>query len=322
MSEPILIVPYLQPFFIDMLKKQYTVHDLTGHSGPAAIPGIDPTAIRVAVTRGESRFPGAFMDQLPNLELIANFGVGYDGIDSAGALERGIIVTNTPDVLTDETANLCLSMVLGVTRRIIEGDRFVRGGEWQKDEFGMASSIIGKTAGIVGLGRIGMAVSRRLEACGAKVVYSDVKPKEGVAFPYFADLVEMAGSVDVLICTCIGGEATRGLVSAAVIDAMKPTAFFVNSSRGTVADEPALVKALVEKRIAGAGLDVFADEPNVPEPLLSMNNVVLLPHMGSRTRETWRAMADLCMSNMDKYFAGEPVLTPIPGAPARPERKR
>ena len=305
-----------------MLKKQYTVHDLTGASGPAAIPGIDPSAIRVAVTRGESVFPGAYMDQLPNLELIANFGVGYDGIDSDGAIERGIIVTHTPDVLTDETANLCLSLVLSVTRRIIEGDHFVRAGEWLKGEFGMASSIIGKTAGIVGLGRIGMAVARRLEACGAKVVYSDVKPKDGVAYPFYGNLVEMAGTVDLLICTCVGGEATRGLVGAAVIDAMKPTAFFVNSSRGTVVDEPVLVKALVEKRIAGAGLDVFADEPNVPTPLLSMDNVVLLPHMGSRTRETWQAMADLCLSNMDKYYAGEPVLTPIPGAPARPERKR
>lgn len=322
MREHILIVPHLQPFFIELLRQKYVIHDLTGHENPAGIPGIDAGAIRVAVTRGESKFTGAFMDQLPNLELIANFGVGYDGIDAQAAIARGIAVTNTPDVLTDETANLCLALTLAVTRRVVEADAFVRTGQWKQGEFGMASSIIGKTAGIIGLGRIGAAVARRLEACGAKVIYSDIKPKDDVPYPYVSDLVQLARASDLIINTCIGGEATRGLISAKVIDAMKPSAFFINSSRGSVIDEPALVKALVEARIAGAGLDVFADEPNVPQVLISMKNVVLLPHTGSRTGETWRAMADLCVANMARYYAREPLLTPVPGASSKPERKR
>jgi lactate dehydrogenase-like 2-hydroxyacid dehydrogenase len=323
MPEQIIVVPNLFPFFIELLKQSYVVHDLTGRSGPAEIPGLDPKAVRVAVSRGEAKFPAALMDELPALELIANFGVGYDGIDSDAAIERGIAVTNTPDVLTDETANLCLALTLALTRRIVEADRFVRAGDWKrKGEFGMSSSIIGKTAGIVGLGRIGLAVARLLEACGARIIYHDVAARKDLSYPYFADLVALARASDLVVNTCVGGEATRGLISAAVIDAMKPDAFLISSSRGSVVDEQALVKALVERRIAGAGLDVFADEPNVPEPLLAMDNVVLLPHTGSRTRETWRAMADLCMANMERYYREEPLLTPVPGASERPRRVR
>ncbi len=322
MPEQIVVVAKLQPFFIELLNRKYTVHDLTGHAGPADIPGLDPASVRAAVTRGEAMFPAAFMDQLPALELIANFGVGYDGIDAAAAIERGIAVTNTPDVLTDETANLCLALVLAVTRRVVEADRFLRAGGWKQGEFGMASSIIGKTAGVVGLGRIGQAVAKRLEACGAKVVYNDVAAKPDVGWRYYGDLVEMARASDLVVNTCVGGAATRGLINAAVIDAMKPEAFFISASRGSIVDEPALVKALAEGRIAGAGMDVFLDEPNVPAPLLSMDNVVLLPHTGSRTRETWRAMADLCMANMERYYRGEPLLTPVAGASDRPRRVR
>ena len=312
MPPKILLAPNMQPEVQATVRPHYTLFDLTGYATPAEVPGLDPTEIRGVVTRGESLFGADLMDALPNLEIISNFGVGYDGIDALAAKARGVMLTHTPDILTDETANTALVLALDVTRRISESDRFVRAGKWPTGEMPLATSIIGKTAGILGFGRIGQALARRLEASGMGIAYSDLNPAEGVAHPYYPDPVGLAAACDLLFVCCIGGAPTRNLVNAEVLAALGPSGYLINAARGSIVHEAALVEALEKGTIAGAGIDVFADEPNVPPALMAMDNVVLLPHVGSSTVETRQRMADLTLANLDRHFAGEPVLTPVP----------
>ncbi len=312
MPPKILLAPHMQPEVQATVRPHYTLYDLSGYATPADVPGLDAKEIRGVVSRGESIFGADLMEALPNLEIISNFGVGYDGIDVLAAKARGIMLTHTPDILTDETANTALVLALDVTRRISESDRFVRASKWPAGEMPLATSIIGKTAGILGFGRIGRALAQRLEACGMGIVYSDLKQAAGVGHPYFADPASLAGACDLLFVCCFGGAATRNLVDAEVLAALGPSGFLINAARGSIVDEAALVEALEKGIIAGAGIDVFADEPNVPPALLAMDNVVLLPHVGSSTVETRQRMADLVLANLDRHFAGEPVLTPVP----------
>jgi lactate dehydrogenase-like 2-hydroxyacid dehydrogenase len=267
--------------------------------------------IRFVQTTGFSGCPTNIMRMLPKLEIVSCMGVGVDAIDLAQARERGIAVTNTPDVLNDDVADLGIALMLMAARRLALSDRYVRDGRWKKlGNQALATKVSGKKLGIIGMGRIGKVIARRAAAFDMKISYH-ARNRQDVAYAYFPDLVAMARDVDFLIAIVPGGAATKGLVSAAVIEALGPKGIFINVSRGSVVDEPALVKALVEGRLGAAGLDVFADEPNVPDALLSLDNVALAPHVGSATQETRMAMANLVVDNLMAQLEGRKLLTRV-----------
>jgi hydroxypyruvate reductase len=306
----ILMLRGLLPRQTAQIEERYVAHRLDLAKDREAL--LDEVAPRITaiVTSGEIGCDAALMDRLPKLAMISCFGVGVDGIDLAYCKERGLPVSNTPDVLTDDVADLAIGLTIATMRSIVAADRFVRAGAWQKGSLPLSTRLAGKTMGILGLGRIGKAIAARAVAHGMSVVWHGRRDQPGVAWRRYGNLREMAGAVDLLMVACPGGPATRGLVDRAVIGALKPESFLVNISRGSVIEEPALVEALVDGRIAGAGLDVFADEPNVPEALKRLENVVLTPHIGSATRETRDAMAQLVVDNLDAFYAGRPLLTP------------
>lgn len=251
------------------------------------------------------------IEALPNLEIIAQFAVGYDNIDITAAKERGIRVTNTPDVLTDDTADTALSLLLAVSRRVCEGDMYVRVGKWFNGAMPLGRSLKGKTAGIVGMGRIGQAIAVRCAAFGMNIIYQGPRKKDDVPYAYEPDLKKLAEASDYLILACPGGAETRHMVHEPILEALGPDGFLVNISRGSVVVEEDLVKALQTKKIAGAGLDVYAREPHVPEELVKMDNVVLLPHIGSATIETRAIMGELVIKNLLAHFTGNPLLTAV-----------
>lgn len=253
----------------------------------------------------------SLMEALPNLEIITQFAVGLDNIDLDAAKSRGIAVTNTPDVLTDDTADTAVALLLAISRRVVEGDMFVRIGKWGTAQMPLGTSPKGKTVGIVGLGRIGQAIAKRLVAFDMRVVYYGRRQKAEFAYPYFDDLTAMAQECDYLVLSCSGGPATKGIVNAQVLAALGKSGYLINVARGSVVDEPALVHALENRIIAGAGLDVYANEPNIPPEYKSMDNVVLLPHVGSATHETRTVMGEIVLANLQAFFAGKPLITPV-----------
>jgi len=268
--------------------------------------------IRAIVTSGALGASSEVIGKLPNLEAIFSFGVGYDSIAVDAARDRGIVVTNTPAVLDDCVADTAMALTLDVMRRYSEADRFVRAGKWTQGKFPLASKIGGKKIGIVGLGNIGESIAKRAAAFDMEVLYHNRKPKAGVSYHYYADLDAMISDCDVLVLAVPGGKSTEGLIDAKRIGLLGSKGFLVNIARGSVVDQPALIQALQEKRIAGAGLDVYEDEPNVPQALIDLPNVVLLPHLASGTHETRQAMGDLVWSNIQGYFHDErKVLTPV-----------
>jgi lactate dehydrogenase-like 2-hydroxyacid dehydrogenase len=251
------------------------------------------------------------MKRLPKLEIVATFSVGYDHIDLDVAAKQGVKVTNTPDVLCAETADTGMALLLNLPKRIAEADRFVRDGRWENDEvFPLGVSLEGKKIGIVGLGGIGAKVAKRCEAFDMQVMYYGPRKKD-VAYPYFDNVHDLAAEVDFLMLTCPGGEATKHLINGEVLMALGQRGMLINIARGSVVDERALVRALRDGTIAGAGLDVFADEPHVPEELIPMDNVVLLPHIGSATIETRIKMGQLVIDNVLAHFDGKILLTPV-----------
>ena len=267
--------------------------------------------VRAIGTDGHRGASAALMDALPNLEIIGCYGVGTDSIDLAHAAKRGVIVTNTPDVLNDDVANMAIALLLATSRRICVGDRFVRSGQWLEGAMPLTRGIRGKMLGILGLGRIGKDIATKAAVFGMEIAYHGRRQQDDVAYRFYDDLVAMARDSDYLVAICPGGEATRNLVNRAVMDALGPEGVLINVARGTVVDEPELVAALRDGRLGGAGLDVFLDEPKVPEPLLSMDQVVLQPHAASATTETRHAMGDLVVKNLRAHFAGQGVLTPV-----------
>lgn len=311
---PLLALGPLLPPEMEQLENDYTVIKLWRENDPEQSlhrVGLDVRAI-VSLAGGRHLGVSAkMMEALPNLEIISQFGVGYDNIDVAAARARHIAVTNTPDVLTNDTADTALSLLLAVSRRVAEGDMYVRTGKWANGPMGLGHSLSGKTVGIVGLGRIGAAIAQRCAAFNINIVYHGRSEKPGTPYRYHADLVEMAGMADYLILACSGGDATRNLIDRRVLGAMKPRAFLINISRGSVIDQDVLVEFLVNRKIAGAGLDVFTNEPNVPDELKSLDTVVLTPHIGSATIETRTAMGRLVLDNLAAHFAGKPLLTPV-----------
>ncbi len=251
------------------------------------------------------------IEALPNLEIITNCAVGYNNIDIAACRERGIAVTNTPDVLTDDTADVALLLILNVMRRAVEGDAYVRAGMWQSGPLALGTCLAGKTVGIIGLGRIGKAIARRSEAFGMKIIYHGRHKQADQPYPYYKDLEEMAKDSDVLVAICPGNKETEGLVNHKILKALGPQGFFINVARGTVVVEQDLVIALANREIAGAGLDVYQNEPNVPKELLTMDNVVLTPHIGSATMETRTKMVQIVLDNLLAHFDGKSLLTPV-----------
>ncbi|WP_380783733.1 2-hydroxyacid dehydrogenase [Sphingomonas sp. R86520] len=267
-----------------------------------------PTTTRAIVGGGMSVVDTALLDRLPALEIVAIHGVGHDGIDLAATRARGIAVTTTPDVLTDDVADLAIGLMLAVQRGIAANDRAVRGGEWKVDLSRRAS---GRRIGIFGLGQIGKAIARRARPFARELHYTarSIKPAfEGV---FHADIASLAAACDVLIIAAPGGDATHHIVDAAVLAALGEDGILVNIARGSLVDEPALVAALQDGTIAGAGLDVFADEPTVPDALKAMDQVVLSPHQGSATVDGRAEMAALVVANLDAHFAGEALLTSL-----------
>ncbi|RZW07009.1 MAG: 2-hydroxyacid dehydrogenase [Rhodobacteraceae bacterium] len=249
---------------------------------------------------------------LPNLKVVSSFGVGYDSIDADACAERGIIVANTPGVLNDEVADTAMMLWLAVSRRLVPSDRWARSGDWEaKGAFPLTRSVRGRKLGIVGFGRIGQTIAKLADAFDAEISYH-ARSKKDVPFSYYPQLVEMARDSDVLIVITPGGAETRHLISAEVMDALGPEGILINVSRGSVVDEAALVAALEDGRLGGAGLDVFEEEPKIPDALKSMENVVLLPHVGSATVETRTAMGDLVCKNLERWLADGTVVTPVP----------
>jgi hydroxypyruvate reductase len=260
---------------------------------------------------GHSKVDGKLMDSLPKLEIIANFGVGVDQIDLDAAKKRKIIVTNTPDVLNDCVADCALALVLNTLRKFPQSEGYLRAGNWPtRGPYPLATSVGGKTLGILGLGRIGEAIAKRAQAFGMKIRYHN-RNKKNVAYPYDADPVALAKNSDVLLVVTPGGAGTAKLVNAKVLDALGAQGYLVNVARGSVVDEPVLLRYLQEKKIAGAGLDVFEHEPKVPAEFYSLDNAVLFPHVASSTVETRKAMGDLQVENLQLHFAGKPVKTPV-----------
>ncbi|MDQ6679782.1 MAG: 2-hydroxyacid dehydrogenase [Pseudomonadota bacterium] len=307
----ILVVAKLWPPMMEALHGAFTVHDRIHQTDAEAFAAAAPR-IRGIAASGESKLTREFIAQLPALEIISVFGVGYDGVDVAAARERGIHVTHTPNVLNDEVADLAIGLMLAVARRIPQADRYVREGQWPKGPAPLARKVSGSRLGIVGLGRIGNAIAKRAEAFEMQVAYTSRSAKAESRYRYLPSAEALAAEVDFLVVITPGGAGTRKLIDAKVLAALGPEGYLINVARGSVVDESALVQALQARSIAGAGLDVFEDEPNVPAALLALDNVVLTPHIGSATWQTRRAMADLAFGNLDVHFAGKPLLSPVP----------
>jgi lactate dehydrogenase-like 2-hydroxyacid dehydrogenase len=299
-THSVLQVCPLLPSLEEALRTNYKIVDEPSSDVVAAI-----TSSRFGVTNEQ-------MDAMPSLRAIVHFGVGYETTDIAHARSRDIVVSNTPDVLTDCVADLAVGGMIDVLRRLSAADRFVRRGDWLAGQYPLAVKVTGRKVGILGLGRIGQAIAHRLEAFDCELSYHSRHQVPDSAYTYAASPEALAEAVDVLVVATSGGAATAGLVSADVLTALGPAGYLVNIARGSVVDEPALVAALTNGTIAGAALDVFADEPNVPNPLLGMDNVVLLPHIASATVETREAMGDLAFRNLRQFLTDGTLLTPVP----------
>jgi lactate dehydrogenase-like 2-hydroxyacid dehydrogenase len=312
MKPNLLLIGTVTDVMMIRFTAEFTVHPLPA---PDHLQGFldttGPSVVAVA-TNGHDGMPAKIMAGLPNLKIIASYGVGYDAIDADAAAARGIVVTHTPNVLNDEVANTAIMLWLAVSRNMVTNDAYVRAGRWATEGSApLSRSVQDRTVGILGLGRIGQAIADRLAMFNSTVVYHS-RSEKGVPYRYYSDLTEMAAASDVLICITPGGPATQGIVNKQVIEALGPNGILINVSRGSVVDEPELVRALQDGHLGGAGLDVFENEPQVPEALLTMDNVVLQPHIGSATVETRKAMGDLTCANLSQFLKDGKTLTPVP----------
>jgi lactate dehydrogenase-like 2-hydroxyacid dehydrogenase len=293
------------------LNSEFTCHPLFEAPEKGAFLEKHAPRVRGLATFGPMPVDGKLMDQLPKLEIIANFGVGVDAINLADAKKRKIIVTNTPDVLNDCVADTALALVMNTVRQFPQSEKYLRAGHWAaRGPYPLTTSLGGKTLGILGLGRIGEAIATRAAACGMKIRYHN-RNKKDVPYPYDPDAITLAKNSDVLMIVTPANAETNRMVNAKLLDALGPDGHLVNIARGSVVDEPVLLRYLQEKKIAGAGLDVFADEPRVPPEFFTLENAVLFPHVGSATVETRKAMGDLQIENLRRHFAGKPVLTRV-----------
>jgi lactate dehydrogenase-like 2-hydroxyacid dehydrogenase len=283
----------------------------------AFIASIAPRVRAIAAVAGHGPVDGALMARFPKLEIVSSFGVGYDHIDAKWAGQHGVIVTNTPDVLNEEVADTALGLLLATVRHLPQAEKYLRAGNWPKHgDYQLTPSLRDRTVGIVGMGRIGKAIARRLDAMKVPVVYHSRRPAD-VPYKHYPNILDMARDVTVMVVITPGGAATKNLVNADVLKALGSEGILINVARGSVVDEAALIKALKDKTILSAGLDVFVNEPSVPQELIEMEHVVLLPHVGSASHATRRAMDQLVADNIISWFAGKGALTPVPETPVK-----
>lgn len=290
---------------------------------PIFVSAADPALITADMASSvlgiaaQGKIPADFIDALPNLEIIANFGVGYDGVDAAHAATRGVVVTNTPDVLTEEVADTAIGLLINTVRQLPAAEQWLRQGRWAKEgAFALSPlTLRGRTVGLYGLGRIGLSIARRLESFGVSIAYHTRMPREGLAYRHYPTLKGMAEAVDTIVVIVPGTESTRRTVNAEVLQALGPQGVLINVGRGTTVDEAALADALQRGVIAAAGLDVFENEPYVPDALLALPNVSLLPHVGSASQATRNAMADLVVDNLIAWIETGAALTPVDETP-------
>jgi lactate dehydrogenase-like 2-hydroxyacid dehydrogenase len=311
MKPGLVMVGPLMPRVMEGIAPLFEVHKLWEAADKDALLAKVAPGVRAIATDGTRGASADLMRKLPKLEVIGCQGVGVDAIDLGYARTHNVIVTNTPDVLNDDVADIAIVLMLSAIRRIPQGDRYVREGKWLKAHMPLTDTLRTRSLGMVGVGRIGKASATRAEAFGLKIVYHTRTLQTDQPYVHYPRLIEMARDVDILMTIVPGGAATRHLINAHVLEALGPSGYLINVARGSVVDEPALIKALQEKKIAGAGLDVFENEPNVPQALLEMDNVVLAPHVGSATHHTRNAMAQLVVDNLKAWCEGRPVLTPV-----------
>src|SRR4051812_38110683 len=311
----VLMLAPMAPLVIENLNREFTLRRAWEAPDQDALLAEIGPRIRGVASGSHSPIRAPLFDKLPNLEIVANFGVGYDTVDAAEAGRRGIVVTNTPDVLTDEVADLAIGLLIATLRQLPQVDRYLREGRWLEKPYPLTPTLRGRKVGIVGLGRIGRAIAKRLEGFGVEIAYHGRKEQAGPPCRYYPTLVGMAEAVDVLMSVAPGGAETRNMINAEVLRALGPEGVLSNVGRGSTVDEPALIEALRSKTILSAGLDVFADEPKVPAELIAMDHVVLLPHVGSASVETRRAMGQLVVDNLISWFSGKGPLTPVAETP-------
>ena len=319
----VLLIGPKKPVIVDGLKAGFNLHIMAdAKDGDALVSSLAPKLRAIAVSASTERIDGALMARLPRLEIVSTFAVGYDHVDAKWAAAHGVVVTNTPDVLTEEVADTALGLLLCTVREFPQAERFLRAGKWLERGYRLTSATLrDRTVGLVGMGRIGRAIARRLDGFKVPVVYHSRRPQQGVPYRHYPELIAMARDVDVLLVIVPGGKETQHMITAQVLDALGPDGIFINMARGTVIDEPMLIKALQDKKIMAAGLDVYVNEPEVPKELMAMENVVLFPHLGSATVATRRAMDQLVVDNLLAWGAGKPPLTPVPETPG-PSQKR
>jgi lactate dehydrogenase-like 2-hydroxyacid dehydrogenase len=315
----LLSTGFMMPLMVEQLEANFEVHWL--HKIPDRDKFFREVGPRIEAGCTGShtgvRMDAAMLAKLPRLKAIGNFGVGYDTIDIAEAARRGVIITNTPDVLNEEVADTAIGLLLGTIREFYKAESYLRTGEWARNgEYRLtAASLRDRKVGIIGYGRIGKAIGRRLEAFGVPLCYFARRRQPDVPLTYYSDLVAMARDVDTLIAILPGGPATQGIVNAEVLAALGPRGIFINMARGTVVDEPALIAALANKTILAAGLDVFLNEPNIDPRFLTLDNVTLLPHVGSASQHTRNKMGQLTVDNLLAFNERKPPITPVPETP-------
>ena len=309
----LLMTAPLQPIVAKSLTGRFKVHNLWEAADQDAL--LADVGGRVRGIAAGRAVDAALIDRLPALEIIASFGVGYDKIDAVHAARKGVLVTNTPDVLSDEVADLALGLLLSTVRQLPQADRYLRAGHWLEKVYPLTATLAGRKVGILGLGRIGKAIAKRCEAFNLSVAYHGRRPQADVPYEYFDSLVGLAKAVDTLIVVIPGGKETDKIVNAEVLAALGPTGILINVARGTVVDEKALIKALADGTILSAGLDVFEKEPQVPAELVAMDHIVLLPHVGSATHHTRDAMGQLVVDNIVSWFGGKGPVTPVVETP-------
>ena len=313
--EVILLGP-LKPLIVKGLEAVGTVHKAAEAKDSNAFYAAHSGVRAIACCATSELLGDAFMKRFPKLQIISSFGVGYDHIDAKAAAAHGVIVTNTPEVLTEEVADTALGLLLCTVREFPQSERYLRAGKWLQKPYPLTKGTMrNRTVGIVGMGAIGQAIARRLDAFGVPVVYHARQQRPHLRYRHYPKLVDMARDVDTLMVIVPGGAATANMINAEVLNALGPNGILINMARGSVVDEPALIKALAEKRIMAAGLDVFAKEPEVPQELIAMDNVVLFPHVGSASIHTRDRMDQLVVDNIAAWAAGKPPLTPVAETP-------
>jgi lactate dehydrogenase-like 2-hydroxyacid dehydrogenase len=314
----VLLIGPLKPVVVKGLDAICTVHRIAAAQDRDTFIAEHSHVRAIACSDTRELIPGDLMARFQNLEIVSSFGVGYDHMDVKWAAAHNVVLTNTPDVLTDEVADTALGLLLCTVREFPQAERYLRAGKWLERNYPLTKATLrNRTVGMVGMGAIGQAIARRLAAFGVPVVYHTRKPRRDVSYLHCPSLIEMARAVDILMVIVPGGAATANMINAEVLEALGPDGILINMARGSVVDEPALIKALQDKHIMAAGLDVFAKEPDVPQELIAFDNVVLFPHLGSASVYTREKMDQLVVDNIAAWAAGKPPLTPVAETPWR-----